>query len=500
MKGKKLLLSAIATILLLVVITIVGNPLFSLSQKNNKDTAANITITNDYIEKSEEDTDNTKADTTNDSSQTTTDIKLLDDTAFSLENEPTISDTVINTYSESNIDSNVNSETNNTENKESNTTESNTSESTNSESNTVDSTQQKQNLLTTSETVIEHTNNTVKNSTMNSIKYSKEESLYTNITYGRISDINAGNATLAISVADPYVNIRSDATMNGEVLGKLYKGAAAAILETKGEWVLIKSGSVKGYINTEYLNRDLTNDEIIEQYGILRISVNTDGLNVRKKMDTESERLTVIYSDEVYPVLDVTDEWVKIKVDDDDITGYVSKEFVNLIVNYNQAISIDEERALLRLQKEEEEKSKQKDSKETLVVQKNSGVSYTAQDLKLLACLVHAESGNQPYEGKLAVANVVLNRVNSSSFPNSIKGVIYESGQFSVVKSGSLDKQLNNFSNYNTLSQKLSIDAARTALEGTNNIGKCLFFNRYSSKKENSLSYSVRIEGHLFWR
>ena len=61
-------------------------------------------------------------------------------------------------------------------------------------------------------------------------------------------------------------------------------------------------------------------------------------------------------------------------------------------------------------------------------------------ELDLLARLVRAEALNQPFAGKVAVASVVLNRVYSSNFPNSISGVIYESGQFSPVSNGSINK------------------------------------------------------------
>ena len=61
-------------------------------------------------------------------------------------------------------------------------------------------------------------------------------------------------------------------------------------------------------------------------------------------------------------------------------------------------------------------------------------------ELELLAMLVRAESGNQPSEGKQAVAGVVLNRVDDPRFPNTITEVIYQKNQFSVVKDGALDR------------------------------------------------------------
>lgn len=66
-----------------------------------------------------------------------------------------------------------------------------------------------------------------------------------------------------------------------------------------------------------------------------------------------------------------------------------------------------------------------------------------SEDEKLLARIINAEAGNQPYDGKLAVGNVIMNRVKSPQFPNSIKEVIYQSKQFSSVSNGSINKEPN---------------------------------------------------------
>lgn len=61
-------------------------------------------------------------------------------------------------------------------------------------------------------------------------------------------------------------------------------------------------------------------------------------------------------------------------------------------------------------------------------------------ELELLAQLVEAEAGNQPFEGKCLVADTVLNRVESDIFPDSITDVIYQKGQFSTTWNGALEK------------------------------------------------------------
>ena len=100
------------------------------------------------------------------------------------------------------------------------------------------------------------------------------------------------------------------------------------------------------------------------------------------------------------------------------------------------------------------------------------------------------------------MANVVLTRVKSSEFPDTIKAVIYQAGQFSVARSGSLDKQLANYDDYKTNTQKLSVKAARAALEGENNIGTRKHFNSYQAavrKGYDEKEAAVKIQDQLFW-
>ncbi len=302
-------------------------------------------------------------------------------------------------------------------------------------------------------------------------------------------------ANIGISIANSYVKVRKEASTESEVLGKLYKDSAVEVLETKGDWYYVESGHVKGYVTTEYIKTGIPDDELIEKYGVKSIVVAVDGLNVRIDPSTEAKKLTCVYMNETYPVLETKDDWVKIEIPDEGISGYVKTEFTEIIVDFKKAITKEEEEKLQQI--EEENRIK----KETQI-QYDGGVSYSQTDLKLLACLIHSEAGTQCYEGKLAVANVVLNRVKSSKYPDTIKAVVYQSGQFSVASSGSLQKQLDNYSSYSSKSQLLSIKAAKEALEGANNIGSRMYFHSYkaaSRKGYDKKSNALKIEDHLFW-
>lgn len=118
--------------------------------------------------------------------------------------------------------------------------------------------------------------------------------------------------------------------------------------------------------------------------------------------------------------------------------------------------------------------------------------SYTDSDLYWLSRIVSAEAKGEPIKGQIAVANVVLNRVASDKFPDTIKGVIFARGQFSPVKNGSL---------YNKPT-KDAIESAKKALEGKKVIGKdVLYFfeaKAASSRWSKTRKVAIRIGHHTF--
>ena len=95
-------------------------------------------------------------------------------------------------------------------------------------------------------------------------------------------------------------------------------------------------------------------------------------------------------------------------------------------------------------------------------------------DLKLMAAIIYCEAGNQSYKGKVAVGAVIMNRIKSSRFPNTLKGVIYQKGQFTPAMTGKLDRVLKSGNIPSSC-----YDAAEDALNGANPIGKALYFNTH---------------------
>lgn len=119
------------------------------------------------------------------------------------------------------------------------------------------------------------------------------------------------------------------------------------------------------------------------------------------------------------------------------------------------------------LKKVEEEK---RAAEEVARAAREQAVRESEQEL--LAALIFCEAGNQPYDGQVAVGAVVMNRVRSGSFPNTITDVIYQSGQFTPAMTGWLDSVLASDGYTDSAMQ-----AAADALSGSNPIGDCLYFS-----------------------
>lgn len=141
------------------------------------------------------------------------------------------------------------------------------------------------------------------------------------------------------------------------------------------------------------------------------------------------------------------------------------------------------------------DKSTKKIAKKAKSKAKSKKKQYTASELRYMTSIIYCEARGESYQGKKAVGIVVMNRVRSDKFPNTVKKVIYQSGQFSPVRNGSLDSALNKYDKMKkkgkfTGSMKSCMKVAKEVLNGSTTIkvkGKkkqmknYLYFSRYVS-------------------
>ncbi len=294
-----------------------------------------------------------------------------------------------------------------------------------------------------------------------------------------------------------YLNVRVEPSQEAGLAGKLKKGDRATVLETGAEWTKIQSGNLVGYVSNKYCIYGLEALAYARENCKTIATVTTDGLRMRQEMSTDSkiikrleegDKLTVVTSAK-------TDEgWVAVRHNDS--TYYVSADYVKISLKVGTGMTIAEinEEARKEAEKkkqEEEQKKKEEQAKKEAAekLEKDNASVKEVDDLTLMAALIYCEAGAEPYEAQLAVGAVVMNRLESSKYPNTLYGVIYQKGQFTPARNGKVAR---------IIKQKKATascyKAAREALAGKDNTDGCLRFNDYNGTQQ-----GLRFGGMVFW-
>lgn len=158
--------------------------------------------------------------------------------------------------------------------------------------------------------------------------------------------------------------------------------------------------------------------------------------------------------------------------------------------------TVEDDKADSEVVADTKEVNETKTVKKTKTEKKAPEVKYTKAELRLLSALIFCEAQSESYNGKLAVAIVVMNRVRSNLFPDTLKGVVYQRYQFSPVTNGTLKRALAEYDKgkFTSSLEKDCIKAAKAALSGEKSItikGKEKNFSKY-------LYFSCWLKGHTF--
>lgn len=165
---------------------------------------------------------------------------------------------------------------------------------------------------------------------------------------------------IAVSQVSDYVNIREQATTNSKIVGKIYNNCAATILETVegegGSWYRIQSGTVNGFIKSQYFITGQAAETLAQSIGREFVTVSADNLRLREEPNLTSNVLTMVSSGSRYVVQGDAGDFYKVEVDAD-LVGYIAKSYCKVEVEFDQAVSLEEER-----QKLEEEAQRKRDA------------------------------------------------------------------------------------------------------------------------------------------
>ena len=281
-------------------------------------------------------------------------------------------------------------------------------------------------------------------------------------------------AGLVIAKVDNSVNVRGEASEDAAVEGKLFKNCSGIILEQGEGWTKIQSGNLTGWVSNDYLYFGEEAEAMIAEVGSLKATIQTDALRVRKEASEDAGVYKLVKKGDVMDAVEELGDWVSVQVDKDTI-GYVSAEYVSV------EFTTEHGKTLKEIEDEEREK-------ELAKLSKNRGaVPTSVSDVTLLAALIQAEAGNQPYEGKLAGGAVVMNRVRSGGYPNSIIGVITAPGQFPPATNGTVAAIASRGPSASCM------QAAQAAVDGQTNVGGALHFGRVGK------AAGVVIGSHVFY-
>jgi uncharacterized protein YgiM (DUF1202 family) len=282
-------------------------------------------------------------------------------------------------------------------------------------------------------------------------------------------------SNLVMANVKDTLNIRQEPNETAAKVGKLYKDCGGTILERRDGWTKLQSGNLIGWANDQYLLFGEEAAALADSVGKMIATINTEALNVRMEPALDADIYGVFPKGEITEVVEVREDDFTC-VDYDGNNGFVSSQFISLDFQIDAGETLEE----IKVREEAEREAKR---------HVNYGEYTTDADtVLLLAALIQCEAGGESYEGKVAVGAVVMNRVRSGAYPNSIHGVIYASGQFTPALSGKVNRVYE--------AGKMSdscIQAAQDAIGGTSNVGDLTHFRRNNGRA------GLVIGNHVFY-
>ena len=300
---------------------------------------------------------------------------------------------------------------------------------------------------------------------------------------------------LVMANVEEAVNIRDEASEKGKLIGKFYKECGGTILEKDSGWTKLQTGDVTGWVKNDYLLFGTEAIKLAEKVVEKTATCTTDCLRVRQSADTNGKVLDLLAEGDQIGVLDELGEWVEVEYSDGD-TGYVSSEYVEIADALGTGETIEAIAAREKAQKEAQVKAASNSTTASAVAATGSvatptttaSVSADTSDVVLLAALIQAEAGTQPFEGQVAVGNVVTNRLATGRYGNSLYSVIFAKSQFGPAGNGQVAQIVANGP------KSTCVAAAQAALGGTNYVGTATHFRNVKSGNP-----GIVIGAHVFW-
>ena len=274
--------------------------------------------------------------------------------------------------------------------------------------------------------------------------------------------------------AKDMLDIHAEANTASAVIGQVMEDGHVAILAKYNDWVQIQAGEIAGWVPAENLvETEISNEEAVAANEQV-IAERTGATASEDEFFAEEE----VQQDETAALQAEASEAAQNEIEE----VQTAEEAAQLEAEA-QAKAAAEEAA--RLEAEAQAKAAEA-QQAALAAQAAQTAAVSAEELKLLANIIYCEAGSESYVGKVAVGNVIMNRVKSASQPNTITEVVYAKGQFSPVRNGSLQRALSS-----DKADAACYQAAIEALAGAQPVGGKLFFRRNNGRSGQVIGHHV---------
>lgn len=282
--------------------------------------------------------------------------------------------------------------------------------------------------------------------------------------------------------AKDMLDIHAEANTASAVVGQVMEDGHVAILAKYNDWVQIQAGEIAGWVPAENLvETEISNEEAVAANEQV-IAERTGATASEDEFFAEEE----VQQDETAAL-----QAEASKAAQNEIEEVQAAEEAARLEAEAQAKAAAEEAAQLEAEAqakaaEEAARIAAEAQQAALAAQAAQTAAISAEELKLLANIIYCEAGSESYVGKVAVGNVIMNRVKSASQPNTITEVVYAKGQFSPVRNGSLQRALSS-----DKADAACYQAAIEALAGAQPVGGKLFFRRNNGRSGQVIGHHV---------
>ena len=311
--------------------------------------------------------------------------------------------------------------------------------------------------------------------------------------------------------AKDMLDIHAEANTASAVIGQVMEDGHVAILAKYNDWVQIQAGEIAGWVPAENLvETEISNEEAVaanEQVIAERTGATASEDEFFAEEEVQQDETAALQAEaseaaqnEIEEV-QAAEEAARLEAE---AQAKAAAEEAARLEAEAQAKAAAEETARLeaeaqakaaaeeaaRIEAEAQAKAAEEAARLAAEAQQAALAAQTAaistEELKLLANIIYCEAGSESYVGKVAVGNVIMNRVKSASQPNTITEVVYAKGQFSPVRNGSLQRALSS-----DKADAACYQAAIEALAGAQPVGGKLFFRRNNGRSGQVIGHHV---------